>query len=71
MCPTPTGRIHTRTATIILPAIFVVLSSIVMWVLLTIVAVALSQQPKIRRGLMKELADAPEQPVAAPLAKTT
>ena len=28
-----------------------------MWILLTIVAVALSQQPKIRRGLMKELAD--------------
>ena len=28
-----------------------------MWVLLTIVAVALSQQPRIRRGLLKELAD--------------
>ncbi|MEJ2889607.1 hypothetical protein [Actinomycetospora aeridis] len=45
-----------RSGIIILPAIFVVLSSITMWVLLTIVAVALSQQPKIRRGLMAELA---------------
>jgi hypothetical protein len=41
----------------VLPAIFVVLSSIAMWILLTIVAVALSQQPKVRRGLMRELAD--------------
>ncbi len=40
-----------------LPAILVILSSITMWLLLTIVAVALSQQPKTRRALMKELAD--------------
>ncbi|WP_133827558.1 hypothetical protein [Actinomycetospora succinea] len=58
-----------RSGIIILPAIFVVLSSITMWVLLTIVAVALSQQPKVRRGLMKELADAPAEPLAPPLEK--
>ncbi|MEK6443427.1 hypothetical protein [Pseudonocardia sp. T1-2H] len=28
-----------------------------MWLLLTIVAVAPSQQPKIRRGLLREIAD--------------
>jgi hypothetical protein len=46
-----------RLGSAVLPAIFVILSSVAMWVLLTIVAVALSQQPKIRRALMKELAD--------------
>jgi hypothetical protein len=46
-----------RLGSAILPAIFVIVSSASMWILLTIVAVALSQQPKIRRGLMKELAD--------------
>jgi hypothetical protein len=46
-----------RLGSAVLPAIFVILSSVGMWVLLTIVAVALSQQPKIRRALMKELAD--------------
>jgi hypothetical protein len=57
-----------RSGIIILPAIFVILSSITMWVLLTIVAVALSQQPKVRRRLMKELAenDDPERPVLQP-----
>ncbi|GAA4799746.1 hypothetical protein GCM10023200_40770 [Actinomycetospora chlora] len=42
-----------------LPALFVIVSSIAMWLLLTVVAVALSQQPKIRRALMKELAEQP------------
>ena len=46
-----------RLGSAILPAILVILSSVTMWVLLTIVAVALSQQPKIRRALLKELAD--------------
>ena len=46
-----------RLGSAVLPAIFVIISSVSMWVLLTIVAVALSQQPKIRRALMKELAD--------------
>jgi hypothetical protein len=40
-----------------LPSILVISSSITMWLLLTIVAVALSQQPKTRRALMMELAD--------------
>lgn len=60
-----------RSGVTVLPAIFVVLSSITMWILLTIVAVALSQQPKVRRALMKELADNTEQPVAAPLERAT
>ena len=46
-----------RLGSVVLPAILIVVSSVVMWLLLTIVAVALSQQPKIRRALMKELAD--------------
>jgi uncharacterized membrane protein (DUF485 family) len=46
-----------RLGSVVLPAILIVVSSFVMWILLTIVAVALSQQPKIRRALMKELAD--------------
>lgn len=41
----------------VIPAIIVVLSSVAMWVLLTVFAVALSQQPKIHRQLLKELAD--------------
>jgi hypothetical protein len=46
-----------RLGSVVLPAILIVVSSVVMWLLLTVVAVALSQQPKIRRALMKELAD--------------
>lgn len=46
-----------RLGSAVLPAIFVILSSASMWLLLTIVAIALSQQPKIRRALLKELAD--------------
>ena len=42
-----------RLGSVVLPAILIVLSSIGMWILLTIVAVALSQQPKIRRALMR------------------
>ena len=42
-----------------------------MWILLTIVAVALSQQPKIRRGLMKELADFNSNAEARALAAAT
>jgi hypothetical protein len=46
-----------RLGSALLPAIIVVVSSVGMWILLTIAAVALSQQPKIRRTLMKELAN--------------
>ena len=40
-----------------LPAVIVVASSIVMWILLTITAVALAQQPRIRRTMQKEITD--------------
>jgi hypothetical protein len=40
-----------------IPAVLIVLSCLSMWVLLTVFAVALAQQPKIRRALQKEIAD--------------
>jgi hypothetical protein len=46
-----------RLGNVLIPAILVVLSSVAMWLLLTIFAVALSQQPKVRRALMREIAD--------------
>jgi hypothetical protein len=46
-----------RLGSVVIPAILVVLSSLAMWFLLTIFALALAQQPKIRRGLMREIAD--------------
>jgi hypothetical protein len=50
-------QLASRLGEVIIPAILIVLSSVSMWLLLTVVAVALSQQPKIRRGLMREIAD--------------
>ena len=41
----------------IIPAVLIVLSCISMWILLTVFAVALAQQPKVRRTLQKEIAD--------------
>ena len=46
-----------RLGTAIIPAILIVLSCIGMWILLTVFAVALAQQPKVRRTLQKEIAD--------------
>ncbi|MBO0850410.1 MAG: hypothetical protein J2P20_13165, partial [Pseudonocardia sp.] len=46
-----------RLGGVIIPVIFVVLSSAIMWLLLTVFAVALAQQPKIRRILLREIAD--------------
>jgi hypothetical protein len=46
-----------RLGTAIVPAILIVLSCISMWVLLTVFAVALAQQPKVRRTLQREIAD--------------
>jgi hypothetical protein len=40
-----------------LPGLFIVLSCLTMWMLLTVFAVALAQQPKIRRTLQQEIAD--------------
>ncbi|MEK6439210.1 hypothetical protein [Pseudonocardia sp. T1-2H] len=50
-------QLASRLGEVIIPAILIVVSSVSMWLLLTVVAVALSQQPKIRRGLMREIAD--------------
>lgn len=55
----------------VIPAIIVVLSSVAMWILLTVFAVALSQQPKIHRQLLKELADYTSNAEAQALAKVT
>jgi len=41
----------------VIPTILIVLSSVAMWVLLTVFAVAVSQQPKVRRVLMREITD--------------
>jgi hypothetical protein len=46
-----------RLGSMVLPAILVVLSSLAMWFLLTVFALALAQQPKVRRALMREIAD--------------
>ena len=40
-----------------IPGVLIVLSCVSMWVLLTVFAVALAQQPKVRRTLQKEIAD--------------
>jgi hypothetical protein len=41
----------------VIPGVLIVLSCASMWVLLTVFAVALAQQPKVRRTLQKEIAD--------------
>jgi len=46
-----------RLGNAIIPASLIVLSSAFMWILLTVLAVALSQQPKIRRVMQKEITD--------------
>jgi hypothetical protein len=40
-----------------IPGVLIVLSCISMWILLTVFAIALAQQPKVRRTLQKEIAD--------------
>ena len=46
-----------RVGNAIIPAVLIVISSTAMWILLTVLAVALSQQPKIRRTMQKEITD--------------
>ena len=46
-----------RLGTANIPAVLIVLSCLSMWILLTVFAVALAQQPKVRRTLQKEIAD--------------
>jgi hypothetical protein len=41
----------------LIPAIAIILSSAFMWLLLTVFAVALSQQPRVRRVMQKEISD--------------
>jgi hypothetical protein len=41
----------------LVPAALILLSSVAMWLLLTVFAVALSQQPKVHRTLLREIAD--------------
>jgi hypothetical protein len=50
-------ELASRLGSVLIPAILVVLSSVAMWVLLTVFAVALSQQPKIHRALLREITD--------------
>jgi hypothetical protein len=46
-----------RLDSVLIPAVFVILSSLAMWFLLTVFALALAQQPKVRRALLREIAD--------------
>ena len=46
-----------RLGSSLLPSLFIIVSSTFMWILLTIVAVALSQNPKVRRVMQKEITD--------------
>jgi hypothetical protein len=46
-----------RLGSALLPAILIIASSTFMWLLLTIVAAALAQQPKVRRLMQKEITD--------------
>ncbi|MCE3551526.1 hypothetical protein LWC33_08675 [Pseudonocardia sp. RS11V-5] len=52
----------------VIPVLLVVLSSLAMWFLLTVFAVALSQQPKIRRALMREIVEQTAAKAEAPAA---
>jgi hypothetical protein len=46
-----------RLGSALLPAIIIIVSSAFMWILLTIVAAALAQQPKVHRLMQKEITD--------------
>ncbi|MGW4488375.1 hypothetical protein ACWEOE_31585 [Amycolatopsis sp. NPDC004368] len=46
-----------RLGNVWVPGIAILLSCVVMWVLLTVFAIALAQQPKVRRRLQRETAD--------------
>jgi hypothetical protein len=46
-----------RLGSALLPCIIIIASSAFMWILLTIVAAALAQQPKVRRLMQKEITD--------------
>jgi len=46
-----------RLGSALLPAVIILISSASMWILLTIVAAALAQQPRVRRLMQKEITD--------------
>jgi hypothetical protein len=46
-----------RLGNALLPSVIVIISSAFMWILLTILAVALAQQPKVRRVMQREITD--------------
>ncbi|MFL6223342.1 MAG: hypothetical protein ACJ75K_11050 [Actinomycetes bacterium] len=50
-------ELASRLGDVVIPVILVMLSSVVMWLLLTVFAVALAQQPKVHRALLREIAD--------------
>jgi hypothetical protein len=50
-------ELTSRLGSALIPAALILLSSITMWLLLTVFAVALSQQPRIRRTLLREIAN--------------
>lgn len=50
-------QLTARLGSVVIPAILIILSSLTMWFLLTVFALALAEQPKIRRALMREIAD--------------
>ena len=50
-------QLTARLGGVVIPAILVVLSSLAMWLLLTVFALALAQQPQTRRTLLREIAD--------------
>jgi hypothetical protein len=46
-----------RLGSALIPAVIIIASSTFMWILLTVLATALAQQPKVRRVMQKEIAD--------------
>jgi uncharacterized membrane protein (DUF106 family) len=46
-----------RLGSALIPAVIIIVSSAFMWILLTVLAAALAQQPKVRRVMQKEIAD--------------
>jgi hypothetical protein len=46
-----------RLGSALIPAVIIIVSSAFMWILLTVLAATLAQQPKVRRVMQKEIAD--------------
>jgi len=50
-------NLSNRLGSALIPAVIIIASSAFMWILLTVLATALAQQPKVRRVMQKEIAD--------------